>query len=95
MKQSTFLICNLTMAFVLFFAVQGINAQEKIQLRQVKSNKDATSGLSGKVVDTDGKPISGVMLSIQSMQIKNGILQPHVRVAIRRPIAQQQNNQQP
>ena len=95
MKQSTILICNLTMVFVLFFAVEGINAQEIGQLKQGISSKDATSGLSGKVVDTDGKPISGLRLSIQSMQIKNGNLQPHVRVAIRRPIVKQPNNQLP
>lgn len=92
MKHTTALICNLTIAILLFFAVQGVNAQEVKQIRPIESDKDTTSGLSGKVVDTDGKPISGIMLSIQSMQIKNGNLQPHVRVvAIRRPIVQQPN----
>ena len=106
MKQLTFLIYNLTMAFVLFFAVQGINAQDIAQPKQGISSKDATSGLSGKIVDTDGKPISGLMLFIQSMQIKNGNLQPHVRIAKPNfriavggpavgPIVKQPNNQQP
>ena len=69
----------LVYALILLFAVTGVMAQEQ----PVEPNKQASSGLSGKVVDTEGKSIVGFTFMIQSMQNMNGHLQP---IVVRAPI---------
>ena len=69
----------LAYALILLFAVTGVMAQEQ----PVEPNEQASSGLSGKVVDTEGKPIVGFTFMIQSVQNMNGHFQPVVvRAAI-------------
>ena len=69
----------LAYALILLFTVTGVIAQEQL----VEPNEQVSSGLSGKVVDTEGKPIVGFTFMIQSMQNMNGHLQPLVVRAIR------------
>ena len=61
---------------LLLTTVTNIVAQEV----PVVPNEEAASGLSGKVVDIEGKPISGFMFAIQSMQFINGFPQPFVEL---------------
>ena len=62
----------IALAVVLLFTVTGIVAQEP----PAEPNEKALSGLSGKVVDTDGKPMSGFTFMIQPMQVHNGMANP-------------------
>ena len=55
-------------AIIPLFTVTGIFAQEPL----VEPDIQASSGLSGKVVDTKGKPIAGFTFMIQSMQNLKG-----------------------
>lgn len=61
-------------AFVLIIltTVTNVIAQEL----PIEPNEQASTGLSGKVVDTEGKPVSGFSFSIQSMQLIEGFPQP-------------------
>ena len=63
-------------ALILLVTVTNIVAQEV----PVLPNEEAASGLSGKVVDIEGKPISGFTFIIQSMQFVNGFPQPFVEL---------------
>lgn len=78
----------LAYALILLFAVTGVMAQEQ----PVELNEQASSGLSGKVVDTEGKPIVGFTFMIQSMQNMNGHLQP---IVVRAPIIRRHIHQVP
>ena len=78
----------LAYALILLFAVTGVMAQEQ----PVEPNEQASSGLSGKVVDTEGKPIVGFTFMIQSMQDMNGHLQP---IVVRAPIIRRHIHQVP
>ncbi len=57
---------------LLLTTVTNIVAQEV----PIASNEEAASGLSGKVVDNEGKPVSGFTFTIQSMQFINGFPRP-------------------
>ncbi len=61
-------------AFVLIIltTITNVIAQEL----PIEPNEQASIGLSGKVVDTEGKPVSGFSFSIQSMQLIEGFPQP-------------------
>ncbi len=61
-------------AFVLIIltTITNVIAQEL----PIEPNEQASTGLSGKVVDTEGKPVSGFSFSIQSMQLIEGFPQP-------------------
>ena len=78
----------LAYALILLFTVTGVMAQEQ----PVELNEQASSGLSGKVVDTEGKPIVGFTFMIQSMQNMNGHLQP---IVVRAPIIRRHIHQVP
>ena len=64
MKQLTLLVC----IFTICFTAQSISAEEIIQ----QPEQDAVCGLSGIVVDTEGKPLSGFKFSILSSDNNNG-----------------------
>lgn len=70
MKQLTLLISILTVSLT----APMIIAEEIIP----HPHPNATCGLSGIVVDTEGKPLPRFMFSIQSSQSKEGNLQPPV-----------------
>lgn len=72
-------------AFILLFPVTRIIAEEL----PVTSNVQASSRLSGKVVDTEGKPIAGFMFMIHPMQIQNGRLQPEGGFLFQLPLEEQ------
>ena len=57
---------------IMLFTVTGILAQGPL----VEPDLQAPSGLSGKVVDTEGKPIAGFPFMIRSMQNLKGPLPP-------------------
>lgn len=80
MKQLTLLMCLLTISIT----VQRISAEEVIE----QPDPNAACGLSGIVVDTEGKPLSEFRFSIQSSQNINGNLQPQFRPRI--PMAEGQ-----
>ncbi len=61
-----------TYTLILLVTVTNIIAQEV----PVEPNVETTTELSGKVVDIEGKPISGFTFIIQSMQFMNGFPQP-------------------
>ena len=62
----------LAFTLILLTSVLNVAAQEV----PAAQNAQASSGLSGKVVDTEGKPVSGFSFSIQSMQLIDGFPQP-------------------
>ena len=69
----------LAYTLILSFAVTGVVAQEQ----PVEPNEQMTSGLSGKVVDTEGKPLAGFTFMILSLQNVKGdvhpvIMSPHL-----------------
>ena len=68
MKQLMLLVCIITICF----ATQSIRAEEIIQ----QPEKDAVCGLSGIVVDIEGKPLPDFKFSIQSTDSNNEIRPP-------------------
>lgn len=64
----------ISFTLILLTAVTNIAAQEA----PVAPDEQTTSGLSGKVVDTEGKPVPGFNFAVQSMQVINGFPQPFV-----------------
>lgn len=74
MKQFTFLMCILTISITF----QSVSAEEIIE----QLDPNAACGLSGIVVDTEGKPLSEFKFTIQSSQNRNGNLQPQIRAPI-------------
>ena len=68
----------IALAVLLLFTVTGIVAQEP----PADPNEKALSGLSGKVVDTDGKPMSEFTFMVQPMQVHNGMAHPIGRFPI-------------
>ncbi|MYF54282.1 hypothetical protein F4225_00590 [Candidatus Poribacteria bacterium] len=64
MKQLMLLVC----IFTICFTTESISAEEIIQ----QPEQDAVCGLSGIVVDSEGKPLSGFKFSILSSDNKNG-----------------------
>ena len=62
----------LAYTLILSFAVTGVVAQEQ----PVEPNEQMTSGLSGKVVDTEGKPLAGFTFMILSLQNVKGDVHP-------------------
>lgn len=83
MKQFTFLMCVLTISITF----QSVSAEEIIE----QPAPNAACGLSGIVVDTEGKPLSEFKFTIQSSQNINGNLQARIRAPIR-PIVERQAN---
>ena len=64
----------ISFTLILLTAVTNIAAQEA----PVAPIEQTTSGLSGKVVDTEGKPVAGFNFVVQSMQVINGFPHPFV-----------------
>lgn len=64
----------ISITLILLTAITNIAAQDA----PVTPNEQATSGLSGKVVDTEGKTVSGFNFTVQSMHVINGFPQPFV-----------------
>ena len=62
----------ISFTLILLTGVTNIAAQEV----PVAPIEQATSGLSGKVVDTEGKPVVGFNFVVQSMHVINGFPQP-------------------
>ena len=58
-------LISLTTIVILLFGVLSYNSAE-----------EATSTLSGRVVDVDGKPITGVLVTVQPLMIIDGELRP-------------------
>ena len=63
-------------AFVLIIltTITNVIAQEL----PIEPNEQAASGITGKVVDTEGKPVAGYSFVVQSMFVMNGFPQPFV-----------------
>ena len=64
MKQLILLVC----IFTICFTVQSISAEEIIQ----QPEQSAACGLSGIVVNSEGKPLPGFKFSIHSSETNNG-----------------------
>ncbi len=64
MKQLILLVC----IFTICFTVQSISVEEIVQ----QPEQSATCGLSGIVVDSEGKPLPGFKFSIHSSESNNG-----------------------
>ena len=69
MKQLILLVC----IFTICFTVQNLSAEEIIP----QPEQDAVCGLSGIVVNSEGKPVPGFKFSILSSESNNGILPVH------------------
>ena len=61
-----------TYALISLTSVVNLAAQEA----PVAPNEQVASGLSGKVVDTEGKPVAGYSFVVQSMNVVEGFPQP-------------------
>ena len=72
MKRVCTIAKLISFTLILLNAITNIAAQDA----PVAPNEQTASALSGKVVDTEGKPISGFLFNIQSMQLINGFPQP-------------------
>ena len=75
MKQLTLL----AYIFTICFTIQRISAEEVIQ----KPEQNGVCGLSGIVVDSEGKPMPGFKFSIQSSEVNNR--NGRLRIEVREP----------
>ncbi len=71
MKQLMLVVC----LFTICFTVQSVGVEEIIQ----QPEQSAVCGLSGIVVNTEGKPVPGFKFSIHSSESKNGNRPPPFR----------------
>lgn len=69
----------MVVTLILWFTVAGICAQEP----SIDEDKEVPSSISGKVVDTNGKPIAGFTFIIQPTVIQNGFANPRAPMMLR------------
>lgn len=72
MKYLFTLSKHIVFALIMLTTITSVIAQEL----PIKPNEQTSAGLSGKVVDTEGKPVPGFSFSIQSMRLIDGFPQP-------------------